>query len=675
MSGSDKCRTTNVPHKNQPWLNRQGMPAKRFTVEVQPDFIERQSKTRPIEALAELIWNGLDADADTVTVSLSRNALGLTSITVADAGTGIPYADAEAVFGKLGGSWKQRGGLTKEKGRMLHGFEGRGRFKAFSLGRVVDWRIIYRADEGLRAYTVSILGPNLSEVRITDEMPVPDATSSGVEVKITELHRDFHSLEPDNSVQELSEIFALYLKDYRGVKISVEGVAIDPASVIATTKTFPLQGITAEGVRHPVELEIFEWRSATRRALYLCSEKGFPLSQVPTRFHVGDFQFSAYFKSSFISKLHKEGALQVAEVNPEFNRDLANSIDEAQHTIKNYFKDRMAEQSRSVVEAWKSDQIYPYKGDPKTPIEQAERQVFDIVATTVNNHLPDFAETPTKNKALQLRMLRSAIERSPDDLQLILREVIQLPHRQQEELARLLREASLSSIISAAKAVADRQKFLLGLEQILFDADMKARLKERSQLHKIVADNTWLFGEEFNIAVNDKGLTAALRQHRKLLGNEIVIDEPVKHVSKTRGIIDLMLSRTLRRHRADEVEHLVVELKAPKVPIDIKEITQIEQYAQSVAEDSRFRTADGVQWTFWVLSDDIGKHGQFRLKNSINGVILQSGNVTIGIKTWAQIIQENKARMQSCSSSKTSWNTKSMRVRRSAICRKSISNF
>ena len=28
------------------------------------------------------------------------------------------------------------------------------------------------------------------------------------------------------------------------------------------------------------------------------------------------------------------------------------------------------------------------------------------------------------------------------------------------------------------------------------------------------------------------------------------------------------------------------------------------------------------------------------------GIIQQSGNVTIGIKTWAQIIQENKARLQ-----------------------------
>jgi hypothetical protein len=66
-------------------------------------------------------------------------------------------------------------------------------------------------------------------------------------------------------------------------------------------------------------------------------------------------------------------------------------------------------------------------------------------------------------------------------LQLILGEILKLPKRKQEELAELLRDISLSAIISAAKIVADRLKFLTGLEAILFDAESKKRLKERSQ--------------------------------------------------------------------------------------------------------------------------------------------------------------------------------------------------
>ena len=228
-------------------------------------------------------------------------------------------------------------------------------------------------------------------------------------------------------------------------------------------------------------------------------------------------------------------------------------------------------------------------------------------------------------------MLRTAIEKSPEDLQIIMNEVLGLPRRKQEELAGLLREASLSSIISAAKIVADRLKFLAGLEQILFDTEMKAQLKERSQLHKIVEDNTWLFGEEYNLSVSDRGLATVLQKHRKILGDDVVIDKPVRHVSQKRGIVDLMLSRTLRRHRADELEHLIVELKRPKVKIGHEEIMQVEKYAISVANDERFRSVTGVKWTFCAISDDVDQYAVYRMDD--RGVISSKDEISVGIKT------------------------------------------
>ena len=48
-----------------------------------------------------------------------------------------------------------------------------------------------------------------------------------------------------------------------------------------------------------------------------------------------------------------------------------------------------------------------------------------------------------------------------------------------------------------------------------------------------------------------------------------------------------MISRAQKRHRADDYEHLVVELKAPKIKLTSKELTQIKDYALSVARDPR----------------------------------------------------------------------------------------
>ena len=82
-----------------------GDPMKEISVEVHNDHLERMTSVpKPILAVTELIWNGLDADATEVHVSLSRNLLdGLDRIDVSDNGTGIKYTDAERAFKNLGG--------------------------------------------------------------------------------------------------------------------------------------------------------------------------------------------------------------------------------------------------------------------------------------------------------------------------------------------------------------------------------------------------------------------------------------------------------------------------------------------------------------------------------------------------------------------------------------------
>jgi sensor histidine kinase regulating citrate/malate metabolism len=66
---------------------------KRVSVSVQNDYLERMSKTRPINAVAELVWNSLDADADKIKVKLFENEMGgLEKLTVTDNGHGLDYA-------------------------------------------------------------------------------------------------------------------------------------------------------------------------------------------------------------------------------------------------------------------------------------------------------------------------------------------------------------------------------------------------------------------------------------------------------------------------------------------------------------------------------------------------------------------------------------------------------
>jgi hypothetical protein len=62
----------------------------------------------------------------------------VTAVEVSDFGEGISYDNVELAFGAVGRSLKVDWKATPE-GRVLHGSEGQGRFKAFALGSRAVW--------------------------------------------------------------------------------------------------------------------------------------------------------------------------------------------------------------------------------------------------------------------------------------------------------------------------------------------------------------------------------------------------------------------------------------------------------------------------------------------------------------------------------------------------------
>jgi hypothetical protein len=129
------------------------------SVAVRDDFLARQTKAKPPPALAELIWNSLDGDATEVWVLFAHNDLagGMSKIVVYDNGDGFSRVDARALFGNLGGSWKRLTRQTRRNRRLIHGQEGRGRYKAFALGRSATWKVCYDDPRGRKAFEVRLL--------------------------------------------------------------------------------------------------------------------------------------------------------------------------------------------------------------------------------------------------------------------------------------------------------------------------------------------------------------------------------------------------------------------------------------------------------------------------------------------------------------------------------------
>ena len=175
--------------------------------------------------------------------------------------------------------------------------------------------------------------------------------------------------------------------------------------------------------------------------------------------------------------------------------------------------------------------------------------------------------------------------------------------RQGAELRGCCTGPRLASVIEASKRIADRLDFLAGLDALIFDADSNKQTLERRQLHRILANETWVFGEEWALTGDDDRLTRVLAAHLHLLGEDVDLANLrlVLREDDNDAIPDLVLSRTLETAE-NKYEHLVVELKRPSHELKSADVEQLRSYAVAVAEDDRFQQPN-VRWTYVLIGD------------------------------------------------------------------------
>ena len=428
---------------------------------------------------------------------------------------------------------------------------------------------------------------------------------------------------------------------YPGITILINGKPLNYSGGVVEIKSILLPDlITQDGV-YPIVGTLIEWSFQTERSIFFCDQNGFTLLDRPLTIQCPGFSFSLYLKSEYFKILNSKGSLETGEME----KCVIDTIDLAKKEIRKHFLEKAATNSTTLVEDWKKEDVYPYTGQPKTVAEEVERKVFDVVALNVNEYLPDFSAAEKRSKQLTFHLLKAALQECPKSLQRIFDEVLRLSQDKQEELAELIKKTTFESIISAAYLVANRLDFLAALRAILFEKESKKQLKERSELHRIVEKEPWIFGEEYHLACSDKDLNEVLRRHLMNFNIELTDNKPVKIKGKKRGIVDLMFA-SASFPSSDKRTHLVVELKRPSVKIGEAAIAQTKKYANAISGDDRFKHTD-TNWEFWIVSNDFDTFGrnEANQENRPKGMIYHVNNIRIWGITWGEIIQKNQARL------------------------------
>lgn len=608
------------------------------------DFLERVGTASLVNAVSELIWNGFDAEASIVEVEFLRNPLGgLDSIKVWDNGAGIDNEKVAKYFGSLGESWK-RGLERQPNGRAIHGKNGEGRFKAFSVGTLVTWETHYKDAKG-DICSYSIVGRSVPTYTFGVDDPVVGGKATGTTVLIQNIlpkHDKETTLTPDN----FAKIFAGYLSKNPTLTLSISGTRINPSDYFTLVETKALSPIVSEPNRPKYAIvEIVEWTRKIDREINLCDDSGIELYSVEARLRGKDLNFTVRIKSDYLRELDKQNRLRLENLDPE----LDGWLEESRDVARKYIRKRKAEEQRGRVQRWKNEKIYPYLEETElSPIEQTERQVFDIVGASIEDFLPEFETLDPASKKFTFRLLAQAIKNNPESLQRIITEVLNLKKEHQEELAQLLTKTDLTNIIKASKTVSNRLDFLVGLENLLFDKETKNIFLERDQLHKILEKEAWIFDENFVLTSSEAKLEEVLQEHLALLGKRFDDDSPVVREGGKRGRVDLMLSLA-NRPRLDEMDHLIVELKRPSQKIDSVILGQIESYAVAVSKDPRFDITK-TKWKFIVVSNEIDPFAleRARQRDRKPGLTFESkeGQVEVWAFTWTEILSNARTRLE-----------------------------
>lgn len=401
---------------------------KNIHVQAQKDHITSLCTASPIQALTELVWNALDADAFDVKIDVIQNPLGgIDSIRVADDGLGINALQADKHFGNLGGSWKRDASKTKLSGRVLHGNKGKGRFKAFGLGNHVEWRTTLQTDTGLCSFILKGQAEDPSLFILTEAAAPGPAT--GTEVMIADIRSALGSLlDTAWVVQQLASHFALYLKAYPNVRIYFQGLLVNPVIVQHASYTYHLK--SSEGSK--ADLQVIEWKTKQSRGkIVFCNSDGFALHEIDASVRPGSgFNYTAYLVSSRFAALHEENLLILDEMHPEIKAFL----DAARDILRRHFRERREALTAEILQQWHADAVYPFDGEPADAADTALRKRFEACAFAVRASSDNFDILSPVEKKLLFRLLRVTLEAQPDTATTMLGEILNLPAKKRREL-------------------------------------------------------------------------------------------------------------------------------------------------------------------------------------------------------------------------------------------------
>lgn len=644
---------------------------KKFTTD--PHLIKQtlSNYSNTFVALKELIINSMQAFAKTIKISFegdSPDIVGhaITAITIWDDGHGLPYSKFDQSFMNIGTHNKKDG-------------HGVGRFAAFQLGQVMEIESA-AFDPQINKYTkihvrldVRQLTQSLEHTDVEVDVEESDAQMEQYyQVRITDLYNNEQSCARKNRLGkyfEESEFKRLIFEEYAfsifedKVKFYINDNQIEKQEYIEEppyTRDIPYMDV--KGVAHTITYHFYRLKLVKKDISVLVQSK-FENTYLTARrygyackWHTPDL--GAWFIYVNSDMLNNE-TIPDLDFDELGNRETTSILSNIRQTIDEFFRERNKEYDAFVTKLME-DEHYPYElsSDEIGLSESMFRKTVYLVEN--QEKLLEKNETV---RQIVYPMVKKLLEEG--DARFIVDKVLSLPEEKKQQLHALLQTADFEEIIRFSSQVARKQQFIKFLEELTYGKLSKS-IKERSQLHKIVQNELWIFNEAYNGTPqlwSDKSLANNLDElHRKYFEYEPTeIDENLieDYKDTVRDITDLFFYNEKRLVNGRR-EVMIVELKSPSCAISNHEMNQAKRYAFDIHKYPKFDKSQ-VCYKIILISSHLTERAKSEINNFPNlGEIglfdrkIENGeDIRVYAMTWSELIERNKRALSYLSESLT----------------------
>lgn len=318
------------------------------------------------QAIAEYIWNGFDANANTIRVDYVANPLGLLEqLTIADNGYGINFDRLQQKFDPFFESEKSIQIVAPKHTSKMHGRNGVGRLTFFTFAHDAVWHTTYRSEQGFRYGEIQISTGGLNSYSHDFTAAPSSSGETGTTVSFTNLRISQQDVEETVLPFLINEFcWFIELNKQKNYSVIVNGKTLDFSSNVKTLEEFnlfyPDTAIT-------FKIKYVHWKENLHKELskyyFLADGEEIYKDYTTLNKKSDDYFHSVYIDSDFFrdfdfKSFENEGQVAIfgaAKSSPEY-RFLIKALTEY---LKSKRKPFLKEYAIRLVETYEQDEIFP----------------------------------------------------------------------------------------------------------------------------------------------------------------------------------------------------------------------------------------------------------------------------------------------------------------------------